>query len=104
MNKFLRSIFFKRFIAVLFLLYYSSQFNTIVFAQVKFSAVCPNRKISKNEYLQVQFIVENATNVQQVIPPSFKNFTIVSGPNHQSGMSYVNGNIKQYIAIEFILK
>ncbi len=104
MNKFLRLIFLKRLIAVLLLLYYSLQFDTIAFAQVKFSAVCPNKKISKNEYLQVQFIVENATNVQQVIPPSFKNFSIVSGPNHQSGISNVNGIIKQYIAIEFILK
>jgi hypothetical protein len=104
MNKFLRSILFKGLIPVLVLLYFSVQFDTIAFAQVKFSAVCPNKKISKNEYLQVQFIVENATNVQQVIPPSFKNFSIVSGPNHQSGISNINGNIKQYISIEFILK
>src|SRR5687768_15474740 len=104
MNKFLRSIFFKGLIAILLLLYFSLQFDTIAFAQVKFSAVCPDKKINKNEYLQVQFVVENATGVQQVIPPSFKNFSIVSGPNHQSGISYVNGNIKQYIVIEFILK
>lgn len=85
-------------------LYCFLQCNTIAFTQAKFSAVCPDKKISKNEYLQVQYIVENATNVQQVIPPSFKNFLIVSGPDHQSGMSNINGNIKQYIAIEFILK
>ncbi len=104
MNKFLLSLIPKRLIGFLLLLYSVIQFDLTAFTQVKFSAVCPNKKISKNEYLQVQFIVENATNVQQVIPPSFKNFSIVSGPNHQSGMSTINGNVKQYIAIEFILK
>lgn len=104
MHKFLRSIFPIRLIAALVFLYFNLQLGTIAFAQVKFSAVCPDKKISKNEYLRVQFIVENATNVQQIVPPSFKNFSIVSGPSHQSGMSTINGNIKQYIAIEFILK
>ncbi len=104
MNKLLLSTIFKRITAFLLLLYLIIQFDLVAFAQVKFSAVCPQKKISKNEYLQVQFIVENATNVQQVIPPSFKNFSIISGPNHQSGMSTINGNVKQYIAIEFILK
>lgn len=78
--------------------------TSFVTAQVKFSAICPERKIGKNDYLQVQFSLENAVNAESITPPSFKNFIIVSGPNQQSGMSIVNGNVKQYVAVEFILK
>ncbi len=74
------------------------------FAQIKFSAVCPNNIIGKNDYLQIQFMVENAPEIETIIPPSFKNFSIVSGPNQQSGMSIVNGKTDQFIAIGFFLK
>ncbi len=74
------------------------------FAQISFSAVCPDKTISKNDYLQIQFMVENASNVETIIPPSFKNFNIVSGPNQQSGMSNINGKVDQYVGISFYLK
>lgn len=83
---------------VFFTVYHSS------FAQVKFSAVCPNRQIGKNEYLQVQYVVENASNVEQITPPDFKNFSIVSGPNQQSSTSIINGAVSQSVALEFILR
>ncbi len=74
------------------------------FAQVNFSAVCPDKIISKNDYLQIQFMVENSSDVETIIPPSFKNFSIVSGPNQQSGMSNINGKVDQYVGISFYLK
>ncbi|MDQ6844601.1 MAG: BatD family protein [Bacteroidota bacterium] len=49
-------------------------------------------------------MVQNASDVETIIPPSFKNFSIVSGPNQQSGMSIVNGKTDQYVAISFYLK
>ncbi|MEP6595482.1 MAG: BatD family protein [Ginsengibacter sp.] len=104
MNKILRSVIYKNIFLFLPFFYFAFQINTKAVAQVKFSAVCPNKQISKNEYLQVQYIVENASNVEQIVPPSFKNFSIISGPNQQSGVSSINGNIKQFIALEYILK
>ena len=74
------------------------------FAQISFSAVCPDKTISKDDYLQIQFMVENAPDVETIIPPSFKNFSIASGPNQQSGMSNINGKVDQYVAISFYLK
>lgn len=74
------------------------------FAQVTFSAICPDKTIGKNDYLQIQFMVENAPDVETIIPPSFKNFSIVSGPNQQSGMSNVNGKIDQFVGISYYLK
>jgi len=104
MNKILRSGICKSNFSFLWFLYFVFQINSNAVAQVKFSAVCPNKQIGKNEYLQVQYIVENASNVEQIAPPSFKNFSIVSGPNQQSGMSNINGNVSQFIALEYILK
>lgn len=74
------------------------------FGQIKFSTVCPNNTIGKDDYLQVQFQVENADNVETIIPPSFKNFDVISGPNQQSSISIVNGKRDQSIAIGFYLK
>ena len=74
------------------------------FGQIKFSTLCPNKTIGKDDYLQVQFQVENADNVETIIPPSFKNFDVISGPNQQSSISIVNGKRDQSIAIGFYLK
>lgn len=98
MKKFLHFIFF-----YLLLLFFSPGVNSLC-AQVKFSVICPEKKIGKNDFLQVQFMVRNASNVESIIPPRFKNFDIVSGPNQQSGMSIVNGKTDQYVAISFYLK
>jgi len=74
------------------------------FAQATFTVVCHDKKIGKNDLLQIQFMVKNASNVENIIPPSFKNFSVVSGPNQQSGMSNINGKVDQYVSISYFLK
>ncbi len=73
-------------------------------AQVKFSASVNPAQIGKDEYAQLKLTVENAREVQQINPPSLKDFIIISGPNQESGMSMVNGNVKRYIALSYVLK
>ena len=73
-------------------------------AQVRFSASITPNTIGKNEYAQLKFTVENAGEVQQIDPPRLKDFTIVSGPGQESGMSMVNGNVKKYIALSYIIR
>ncbi len=103
MNKNLLAFTFMDFIKYLSVLFFSVVFS-FSFAQVKFSASVDNRTIGKNGYLQVQFNVENAANVETIIPPSFKNFSVISGPNQQSSISNINGNVKQTISIGFVLQ
>ena len=74
------------------------------FAQAKFTAICPQKKIGKNDYLQLQFKIENASAVETIIPPPFKNFSVVSGPNQESGMVNINGKVDQYVSISYFLK
>jgi hypothetical protein len=87
---------------ILLLLIFFGHYTLI--AQVKFSATVSSPQISKNEMLQLRLIVENANEVEQITAPDFKNFVLVSGPNQESGMAAVNGNISQYVALNYILK
>ena len=73
-------------------------------AQVKFSASISPTEIGRDEYAQLKLMVENAKEVQQIVPPNLKNFIILSGPNQESGMTMVNGVVKKYIALNFVLK
>lgn len=74
------------------------------FAQIRFSTSVNKKSIHQGELLQVQFNIENASNVESVIPPKFNDFTIKSGPNHQNSMSIVNGSVKQSLSVGFVLQ
>jgi hypothetical protein len=73
-------------------------------SQVKFYAEIPERTIGKSDYLQLSFTVENANKVDEITPPSFKNFQLVSGPSQQSSMSNINGVVKRTISLVYVLK
>lgn len=89
----------QKFILFLFLLTCNSS-N----AQVKFSASITPAEIGRDEYAQLKLMIENANEVQQIVPPSLNNFIIISGPNRESGMTMINGVVKKYIALSFVLK
>jgi hypothetical protein len=73
-------------------------------AQVKFTASISPAQISKNEYAVLRLEVENGDNIENISPPSLKGFIVVSGPNQESGMSNVNGVVKQYVALSYVLQ
>ncbi|MDE3185343.1 MAG: protein BatD [Bacteroidota bacterium] len=73
------------------------------YAQVKFSVVCPQKKIGKKDLLQIQFKVENASSVDEINPPSFNNFTVVSGPNQEQSTSNINGKVSGYVSLGYSL-
>ena len=102
MVTFLRSGIYKTFISLIFFTAFFAHESS--FAQVKFSATCPEKKIGKNDLLKIQFKIENAIHVETIIPPTFKNFTVVNGPVQESGMTSINGKINQYVAISFYLQ
>ncbi len=79
-------------------------FEQTTFAQVKFSVVCPDKKIGKNDLLQIQFKVEGASNVDNITPPAFNNFMVIEGPNQQRSVTSINGKVSQSVAIGFSLQ
>lgn len=72
--------------------------------QARFSATVTPREIGKDEYTQLRLIVENAADVREIIPPSLRDFIVVSGPSQESGMSNINGSVSQYTGISYLIK
>jgi hypothetical protein len=72
--------------------------------QVKFTTVVSSQDVGKSDYLQVEFVVENARQIDDLTPAEFPGFRIVQGPIQSSGMSIVNGNMSQYKALSFVLE
>jgi BatD DUF11 like domain len=72
--------------------------------QVKFTTVVSSQDVGKSDYLQVEFVVENAKEIDDLVPPDFAGFHVVQGPIQSSGMSIVNGNMSQYKALSFVLE
>jgi len=72
--------------------------------QVKFNTVVSSQDIGRGDYLQVEFVIENARQIDQMTPPDFQGFQVVQGPIQSSGMSIVNGNMSQYKSLSFVLQ
>jgi BatD DUF11 like domain len=73
--------------------------------QVKFTTVVNSQELGQRDYLQVQFIVENAQQIDEFDPPTgFPGFHVVEGPIQSSGMSVINGNMSQYKGLSFVLQ
>ena len=73
-------------------------------AQVKFTSQTSTKEMGKTDYVEVQFVVENAKEIENLQPPDFPDFTIVQGPSQSTGMSIVNGAMSQYKGISFVLQ
>jgi hypothetical protein len=73
-------------------------------AQVHFSAQASMNDMGRTDYVELQFIVENAKEIGDIQMPDLSDFTIVQGPNQSSGMSVVNGAVSQYKGISLVLQ
>ena len=72
--------------------------------QVKFTTVASSQEMGIGDYLQVEFVVENAKQIDALNPPDFPGFRIAQGPIQSSGMSVINGNMSQYKGLSFVLQ
>jgi hypothetical protein len=90
-------------IAPLFtVLLFLCQFHSI--AQAVFKASISPETIGKNEIATLRLMIDNARQVEQIVPPMLEDFDVVGGPNQESGMEINNGVTRQYIGITFLLK
>lgn len=64
-------------------------------AQVAFKTVVPQQPVTLGESFQVQYIIEDAEKVSMFLPPAFKNFRPVTGPNTYTGSVSSLNKIKQ---------
>ncbi|MEO6489581.1 MAG: BatD family protein [Ferruginibacter sp.] len=75
-----------------------------IHAQVDLSLSISPGQINKDEYATLRISVENSNDIQQVIPPSLKKFMVLSGPNQESSMTTINGQVKKYVSLVFVLR
>ena len=73
-------------------------------AQVHFTAQASTKDMGKSDYVEIQFVIENAKEIGDLQPPDFTDFTIVQGPSQSTGMSMVNGVTSQYRGISYVLR
>ena len=78
----------------------------VVSGQAKFTTMVSGQELGQRDYLQVQYIVENARQIVEFDPPvDFPGFHVVEGPMQSSGMSVINGNnVSQYKGLSFVLQ
>jgi len=60
--------------------------------------------MGKTDYVQIQFVIENAKEIGNVQPPDFPDFNIVQGPSQSTGMTITNGVMSQYEGITYVLQ
>lgn len=76
---------FIKHITLLFIVFTS----TVAIAQVKFEAKASKKKLGVNERLRIDF--EMNKDGDNFVPPSFKDFRVVGGPNTSLSNSWING-------------
>src|SRR3954469_6738335 len=89
---------------LLFFIFLATVFSMPAIGQAKFSTVIDEKEVGKGDYVQVQYIVENASSVESITAPAFPGFTVVSGPMQQNGMSIINGAVSRYEGVTYVLK
>ena len=72
--------------------------------QVRAVASVNKNIVLQDELIKLQFDVENAGEVQQFVPPSFKGCRIVEGPRHTTGTSVINGVVNNYVSFVYIIQ
>jgi hypothetical protein len=72
--------------------------------QVKATATVNKAVVLQDELLRLQFSIENAGEVQQFVPPSFKGCKVIEGPLHSSGTSVVNGAVHSHVSFVYIIQ
>ncbi len=72
--------------------------------QVKVAASADKNIMREDELIKLRFSVENAEEVQQFIPPSFKGCKVVEGPLHTTGTAVVNGAVNNYVTFMYVIQ
>lgn len=86
----------------LYLLLLFTSFSS--FAQSgSFTATVDKKKLSANSTLQITFTLTNADG-KNFTPPSFSDFSVLSGPNQSTNMQYINGSMSRSVSFSYYLK
>lgn len=71
-------------------------------AQVKFNAYSNAQEVVENGVFTVEFRLEN-TSATRIIPPEFKEFDVVGGPDRSQSTTIINGKVKSSVSWSYSL-
>lgn len=78
--------------------------TVVVCAQVKLTVLPSKTVVQLNETFQLQFVVEGANEVDEFIPPAFRNFEQLGGFEKTTGVTWINGSLTEYITFTVNLR
>lgn len=73
-------------------------------AQVKLSVLPSKTVVQLNETFQLQFVVEGANEVDEFIPPAFRNFEQIGSFEKTTGVTWINGSLTEYLTYTVTLR
>lgn len=73
-------------------------------AQVSVSASADKAMVGEDELVELQFLVENVSHVQQFLPPSFRGCKVIEGPLQSSGIFVGDGIANQYVSFKYVIR
>lgn len=68
-----------------------------------FTASVDKRKVSLNGTIQITFTLQDADG-KNFRPPSFADFSVLSGPNQSTSMQFINGSMSRSVSFSYYLK
>jgi hypothetical protein len=71
---------------------------------VRFTVSVSSQRISMQDFLQVEYLIENSRKVSQFLPPDLSAFDVVEGPEQASGWNMEDGVLKEYVSFTYLLK
>ena len=77
---------------------------TAATAQVKLSVLPSKTVVQLNETFQLQFVVEGTNEVDEFVPPAFRNFEQIGGFEKTTGVTWINGSLTEYITFTVNLR
>ena len=72
--------------------------------EFRFTTNVSSTRVAQDEPFQIQFMLENASNVASFTPPAFTDFEVMQGPSQVQGQSIYNGRRSEYIALIYVLQ
>jgi len=78
-------------------------FSCLLNAQVKFEASVPRNEVSAGERFQVQYTLYN-TQGKDFKAPSFKGFSMLSGPSQSQSTQWINGKVTSSVSYIYLLQ
>ena len=75
----------------------------ILSAQIKFSANASYSTLSRDQALQVEFMIEGTDRLEDFTAPSFDGFNVIQGPHYGNYFSITNGDISKSVTVTYLL-